>query len=133
VEPGQAHQFTVINLGRIAKTPRPEVSPLAEEADRRVFAARMIGSLRFECPDPILSRMFDFATPNSLLHRPDGGAYYAAIWCNDQCEYANPFFPYLGDESANQSALNSFHLFFSFMGPEYTPIPSSIIADGADI
>ena len=25
------------------------------------------------------------------------GSYYAAIWANDQAEYANPFFPFLGD------------------------------------
>jgi hypothetical protein len=143
LEPGQAHQFTVMHLGRIANTPRPDVYPLAEEADRRAFVARMVGSLRFECPDPILSRMFDFAkirtaesifeTPKGLLHGPGGGAYYAAVWCNDQCEYANPFFPYLGDAAANQSALDSYRLYYPFMGPEYAPIPSSIIAEGVDI
>jgi len=31
------------------------------------------------------------------MHGPGGGRYYAAIWANDQAEYANPFFPFLGN------------------------------------
>ena len=38
-----------------------------------------------------------FATKGGLMHGPGGGRYYAAIWANDQAEYANPFFGYLGE------------------------------------
>jgi hypothetical protein len=64
------------------------------------------------------------------MHGPGGGAYYAAIWANDQAEYANPFFAFLGDEIANESAVNSFRLFARYMNTGYKPIPSSIIAEG---
>ena len=30
------------------------------------------------------------------MHGPGGEAYYAAIWANDQAEYVNPFFLFLG-------------------------------------
>ena len=64
------------------------------------------------------------------MHGPGGEAYYAAIWANDQAEYINPFFPYLGYEIGNLSALNAFRHFARFMNPEYKPIPSSIISEG---
>lgn len=96
--------------------------------------------LVLETPEPALNAMFDFAkvraaesifaTRGGLLHGPGGTRYYAAIWANDQAEYANPFFPYLGDASGVESAINSFRLFAQFMNPDYRPIPSSIIAEG---
>ncbi|MBC3872498.1 glucosidase family protein [Undibacterium flavidum] len=96
--------------------------------------------LVLETPEPTLNAMFDFAkiraaesifaTRGGLLHGPGGTRYYAAIWANDQAEYANPFFPYLGDASGVESAINSFRLFAQFMNPDYRPIPSSIIAEG---
>ena len=55
-------------------------------------------------------------------------SYYAAIWANDQAEYVNPFFPYLGYWRGNESAINSFRHFARFMNPEFNPrFPSSII------
>ena len=64
------------------------------------------------------------------MHCPGGEAYYAAIWANVLAEYINPFFPYLGYEIGNESALNSFRHFARFMNDEYRPIPSSIISEG---
>lgn len=66
------------------------------------------------------------------MHSPGGESYYAAVWANDQAEYANPFFPFLGYDIGNASALNSFRLFARFMNSDYKPIPSSIIAEGKD-
>ncbi|PRC93397.1 hypothetical protein [Solimicrobium silvestre] len=96
--------------------------------------------LVLDTPEPVLNQMFEFAkiraaesifaTRGGLLHAPGGGRYYAAIWANDQAEYANPFFPYLGDASGVEAALNSFRLFAGYMNPTYQPIPSSIIAEG---
>jgi hypothetical protein len=65
------------------------------------------------------------------MHGPGGLRYYAAIWANDQAEYVNPFFPFLGDENGNRSAMNAFRWFARYMNPDYKPIPSSIIAEGA--
>lgn len=67
------------------------------------------------------------------MHAPGGESYYAAIWANDQAEYVNPFFPFLGYGVGNASALNSFRHFARFMNPAYEPLPSSVIAEGDDI
>lgn len=72
-----------------------------------------------------------FRTRGGLLHAP-GGVYYAAIWCNDQPEYVNPFFPQLGYAKGNEAALNSFLHFARYMNPEYRYIPWSVIAEGYD-
>ena len=63
------------------------------ETNRRVI---------LETPDPVLNQAFAFAkvratesifaTKGGLMHGPGGGRYYAAIWANDQAEYANPLF-----------------------------------------
>jgi len=66
------------------------------------------------------------------MHGPGGGRYYAAIWANDQAEYANPFFPFLGNEAGNLSAINSFKHFARYINKDLKPIPSSIIAEGDD-
>ena len=99
-----------------------------------------LSQLRLETPDPVLDTEFAFAkirttesiyeTKGGLMHGPGGGAYYAAIWANDQAEYADPFFPFLGDATGNESAINSFRHFARYMNPDYKPIPSSIIAEG---
>ncbi|WP_149027257.1 hypothetical protein [Shewanella psychrophila] len=100
-------------------------------------------ALKLETPDPKINQMFEFAkfratesifaTRGGLAHGPGGTRYYAAIWANDQAEYVNPFFPYLGDERGIESAMNSFKWFSRYMNAEYKPLPSSIIAEGRDI
>ena len=97
-------------------------------------------ALKLETPDPKINQMFEFAkfratesifaTRGGLAHGPGGTRYYAAIWANDQAEYVNPFFPYLGDKRGVESALNSFRWFARYMNSDYKPLPSSIIAEG---
>jgi hypothetical protein len=111
-----------------------------EESSRQQRIASILSLLRLETPDPILNTMFDFAkirgtesiynTKGGLMHGPGGLRYYAAIWANDQAEYINPFFAFLGDETGNKSAMNAFRLFARYMNPGYKPIPSSIIDQG---
>ncbi|WP_294080303.1 hypothetical protein [Proteiniphilum sp. UBA5384] len=101
------------------------------------------GLLVLDTPDDVIDREFRFAkirgsesifrTKGGLMHGPGGESYYAAIWANDQAEYINPFFPFLGYDKGNESALNSFRHFARFMNPEFKPIPSSIIAEGSDV
>lgn len=110
---------------------------------RKDLIAGFWNNLILETPDPVVNTMFAFAkirgaesiyaTKGGLMHGPGGESYYAAIWANDQAEYINPFFPYLGYEVGNGSALNSFKHFACFMNPEYEKIPSSIIAEGLDV
>src|SRR5207245_1310555 len=71
-----------------------------------------------------------YDTKGGLMHGPGGGTYYAAIWANDQAEYADPFFPFLGDATDNEAAVNSFRLFAKYINNDFKPIPSSIIAEG---
>ena len=110
---------------------------------REAFLNEMRNSLVLETPDSNINQMFlfakiraaesIFATKGGLMHGPGGSRYYAAIWANDQAEYVNPFFPFLGYDKGNESAINSFRHFARFMNDEYKPIPSSIIAEGTDI
>ena len=114
-----------------------------EEARRASFVDEVWTNLRLETPEPVLNAMFAFAkirasesifrTAGGLMHGPGGESYYAAIWANDQAEYVNPFFPFLGYANGNESALNSYLHFARFMNGEHKPIPSSIIAEGIDI
>lgn len=111
-----------------------------EEAARKDRINNIVSLLKLETPDPILNTMFDFAkirgtesiynTKAGLMHGPGGLRYYAAIWANDQAEYINPFFAFLGDETGNKSAMNAFRLFARYMNPDYKRIPSSIIDQG---
>lgn len=112
----------------------------SERAGRQALINQWWNNLVLDTPDPVLNRMFAFAklrgaesiyrTKGGLMHGPGGEAYYAAVWANDQAEYINPFFPFLGYEIGNESALNSFRHFARYMNPEYKPIPSSIISEG---
>lgn len=114
-----------------------------EITKRRAYVESLKNVLQLETPDPVINKMFDFAKLRSaesifrskggLMHAPGGGRYYAAIWANDQAEYINPFFPFLGNKTGNESAINSFRHFARFMNDEGRHIPSSIIAEGDDI
>ena len=50
-----------------------------------------------------------FQTKGGLMFAPGGEGYYAAIWANDNAEYQGPFAPYLGEEAANEAALNAYN------------------------
>ena len=73
-----------------------------------------------------------FRTQNGLIHCPGGYAYYGAVWCNDQLEYAAPWFAFTGDKKAMEASENAFSWYEPYMNDEYRAIPSSIIAEGLD-
>ena len=140
--PGESVSFNASIQG--LKNPQVEmpVDSDRELDERRTFVSRIAGTLVLDTPDPVLNTMFSFSkvrgaesifsTRGGLMQCPGGEAYYAAIWCNDQAEYINPFFPFLGYEKGNESALNSFLHFARYMNPEFNFIPWSIIAEGYD-
>ncbi len=129
----------VISGRRVGETPYP-YSAAYEWSRRLAFVDDLGHSLVLRTPNDTVDRMFGFAkiraaesiydTRSGLMHSPGGGEYYAAIWANDQAEYVDPFFPFLGNAAGNESARNSFRLFAAYMNPDYKPIPSSIIAEG---
>ena len=143
LQPGEEVSFYVTTAG--FKEGETEVVPDVEKElqARKSLIQTFWSSLVFDSPDPVINTMFAFAkirgaesiyqTAGGLMHGPGGESYYAAIWANDQAEYINPFFPFLGYDKGNGSALNSYKHFARFMNDAYKPIPSSIIAEGADI
>lgn len=139
--PGASVTLTFAISAGVSREPEAAIDPAAELEGRRERLASFAAHLQLATPDPVLNTMFAFAkiraaesiyaTKGGLMHGPGGGAYYAAIWANDQAEYANPFFAMLGDPVAVESAINSYRHFARFMNPDYKPIPSSITAEGA--
>jgi hypothetical protein len=140
IAPGESTTFHLTFNGRKADERESLIDADAEEQARKALVDSYLSKLVLETPDAVLNRAFAFAkirtaesvyeTKGGLMHGPGGGSYYAAIWANDQAEYANPLFPFLGDATADASAVNAFRLFATYMNPDYKPIPSSIIAEG---
>ncbi len=140
VKAGEEYHFWMVISAR------KQTDELFYYADHYEWQKRMLlvndveNKLVLNTPNDTINRMFAFAkiratesiydTKQGLMHGPGGGEYYAAIWANDQAEYVNPFFAYLGNIAGIESARNSFRLFASYINPSYKPIPSSIIAEG---
>lgn len=144
LKPGETLSFHVVFSARKADQPSfANINVDAERRARQTLVKEWWSNLVLDTPDTVLNRMFAFAklrgsesiykTKGGFMHGPGGEAYYAAIWANDQAEYINPFFPFLGYSVGNESAINSYRHFARFMNPEYKPIPSSIISEGASI
>ena len=143
LQPGQSISFYAYTAGY--KQGESEETPDIERelSKRQALILELWGKLVLNTPDPVINTMFAFAkirgaesiydTACGLLHGPGGESYYAAIWANDQAEYINPFFPFLGYDKGNQSALNAYLQFARFMNDAYKPLPSSIIAEGTDV
>ena len=142
LQPGDSASFTMSHQAyrKSGGSPvKPDVK--AEYAARMAFIRGDIDSaLILHTPDSAINSEFRFAkirasesiyrTKGGLMHGPGGESYYAATWCNDECEYVNPFYPYLGYSTGNESALNCYLQYAAFQNDEYNPIPSSIIAEG---
>lgn len=142
LKPAEEMKFGLIYSGRKTCDQPYQFSPDYELVKRKKFVDEIFENLMLETPNDTIDQEFAFAkiratesiydTKGGLMHGPGGGAYYAAIWANDQAEYINPFFPFLGNSEGNESAINSFRHFARYMNPEFKPIPSSIIAEGVD-
>ena len=142
VKPNEKLTFALVFSGRKLSDPLINVDIEKELAKREAFVEQMFGTLQFDSPDPVVNRMFSFAriramesiyeTKGGLVHSPGGANYYAAIWANDQAEYANPFFAYTGYQTAIEAGMVSWSWFAKYLNPEYKSIPSSIIAEGTD-
>lgn len=139
---GEKAWFQVVYAGYKKQDTEWALNADKELKARREFLRQVQSNLVLETPSDVINTMFSFAkvrgaesifdTKGGYLQSPGGEAYYAAIWANDQAEYINPFFPYLGYPAGNRSAMDSFGLFMRYMNDEYKPLPSSIIAEGTD-
>ena len=138
--PGKEMSFAVLFRGRLDSETAAKLDVAAEEKARRSYVAGIQHDLRLETPEPELDRAFTFcklrvaeainATRGGMMLAPGGLAYYAAAWCNDNVEYAGPFFPFLGEKNANQASLDTYRLFQKHMKPDYKLIPSSLYSEG---
>lgn len=144
IEPGKSIEFGAAFQAYREKNEKaltPDVK--AEYAKRMAYVKNSIdGSLVLETPEKVIDTEFRFAkirasesiyrTKGGLMHGPGGESYYAAIWANDQSEYVNPLFPFMGYQIGNESSLNCYKHFARFMNDQYKLLPSSIIAEGLD-
>ena len=144
VAPGASIEFSAAFQAYREQTEQaltPDVQ--AEYAKRMSYIHHSIDdALVLETPEAIIDTEFRFAkirasesiyrTKGGLMHGPGGESYYAAIWANDQSEYVNPLFPFMGYAVGNESALNCYRHFARFMNDQYRMLPSSIIAEGID-
>lgn len=110
-----------------------------EYAHRKEFLKQMEDKLKIETPSEVINNMAKFAkirasesifdTKGGLMHCPGGGGFYAAVWTNDQCEYVNPLFAYLGYDVGIAQSINCYSLYKKFIKQNSTMI-TSIIAEG---
>lgn len=111
----------------------------AEFDKRRMFIKESDGRLCIGTPEKDFNEMLRFCkirasesifkTPNGLMHSPGGGNFYGAMWTNDECEYVNPLFAYLGYDKAREQSLNCYKL-FGRLAKDDEAIYTSIIACG---
>ncbi|MBR5444748.1 MAG: hypothetical protein IKV57_01410 [Clostridia bacterium] len=132
-------EFTVQYAGRYANEPLPAIEPVSY---RIVQYETLTAPMQMDTGDPVLDTLFHFAklragesvfdTKFGKIHSPGGKSYYAATWCNDQVEYAGPYFAYTGDDILLEASMNAYRMYIPFMSDSFTPIPSSVIAEGLD-
>lgn len=89
-------------------------------------------NLVFSSPNKQINRLFEFSkirgsesifeSEMGKVHSPGGGRYYGGFWANDQAEYISPFFPFLGYDIGNESAMNCYLVFLDKINEEYEPI-----------
>ena len=145
LEPGEKAEF-YCSIQAFAEADEKEIAMhiKSEMEWRQIFVDRVTKwNLSFECPDKTIETLFQmskirasesiFATQNGLMHAPGGESYYAAMWCNDQAEYVNPFFPFLGYQNGNESAMTTWRCYLKLINPEYKFLPWSIICGGDDV
>ncbi len=141
---GETYTYSIAITGRVANEPIPD-----EDADEALLrrmerVSELCSPMKLDTGNAVLDTMFRFAKLRAgesvfdtrfgygKIHSPGGFSYYAATWCNDQVEYAGPYFAYTGDRHLLDAAMNAYRMYIPFMCDTYDPIPSSVIAEGVD-
>lgn len=143
LQPGDSLCFHASIQAYKTNTEQETTLDFAKEAtDREQLISTVTSNLDFSCPNDTLSTLFAMAkirasesivdTPVGPMQCPGGESYYAAMWCNDQAEYINPFFPFLGYSLGNESAMTTWQCYLKLTNPEYKFMPWSIICNGSD-
>lgn len=142
LESGEEYTYYITICGRVANESPVNVCPADEYRARIRNIERLVTPMKLDTGNATLDTMFRFAklragesvfdTMYGLMHSPGGFSYYAATWCNDQVEYAGPYFAYTGDDDLLEASMNAYRMYMPFMSSRYEPIPSSVIAEGID-
>lgn len=142
LKPGEKFSFGVFCTARLANTQTPVFNIDKEIKKRKSQIKRILGDLKLETDNKELDTIFRlsairagesiFHTISGDMHSPGGKNYYAATWCNDQLEYAAPWFALTGEKVALKATENAFLQYAPFMSDEFLPIPSSVINEGLD-
>ncbi len=140
--PGAAYTYYIVISGRLANEEPLNICPMEEYRARIRNIERLVSPMQLDTGNRLLDTMFRFAklragesvfdTMYGVVHSPGGYSYYAATWCNDQVEYAGPYFAYTGDDDLLEASMNAYRMYMPFMSNRYEPIPSSVIAEGVD-
>lgn len=142
LSPQQKITFTAVSQAKsLDESSATPITPEDEWCKRTNFLSGIDNSLILKTPNETINGMFRMAkrrtsesiiqTKGGLMHAPGGGAYYAALWTNDQCEYVNPLFPLLGYPQGSEQAINCYKQFMRYMKNDYSePLVSSIVAEG---
>lgn len=137
--PGAVLKYARCVAGRAESAPRYYPDAEAELAARVTLWREAAETLVLETPSPEINMLFRFAkfrtleslyaTRAGLIHSPGGAHYLAAIWANDQIEYACPLLAYLGHPAATEAMKTCCRWFAQRINDGYSPIPSSLIAE----
>ena len=142
--PDAEYTYSIAISGRVANECLPTEDADDALRNRREAVRRLTEPMQLDTGNQTLDTMFRFAKLRAgesifdtrfgygKLHAPGGFSYYAATWCNDQVEYAGPYFAYTGDPVLLDAAMNAYRMYIPFMCDAYLPIPSSVIAEGVD-
>lgn len=142
LEPGEKFSYGVFCTARLANAEPPKLNIDKEIKNRKSQIKRILGNLKLETDNKEFDTMFRLSairagesiyhTLTGDIHSPGGKNFYAASWCNDQLEYAAPWFALSGEGIALKATENAFLQYAPFMTDEYLPIPSSVISEGLD-
>lgn len=142
LQPGESYTYRIQISGHLANETPVLLDAEEEYLARKQRCAALAAPMQLDTGNDELDTMFRFAKIRSgesvfslrcgKLHSPGGYSYFGASWCNDQCEYSGPYFAYTGDRDLLEAAMNAYRQYRPFMGNQYLPIPSSVIAEGTD-
>ncbi|MEM1122119.1 MAG: six-hairpin glycosidase-like protein [Bacteroidota bacterium] len=137
---GKSQQISIQIAAQMEGEALPTREGTSVTKERQAFINQVTDALVLETPDKVLNTLFQlskiratesiFESKLGLVHSPGGGRYYCGFWANDQAEYINPFFPYLGYELGNKAALNIYRLYLKEINPEFKNIRYSFEMEG---
>ncbi len=140
LKPGDSVSFSLRIMAKTDQESLPDQTVEDAITQRQIFLDKISSSLVLETPNQTLNTLFEFSKIRAsesiyesklgLIHSPGGGRYYVGIWANDQAEYVNPFFPYLGYDIGNISAMNTYRAFATKTNAEFTKLPYAFEVEG---